>query len=289
MNKPKILESILKRNESILNLPLSPKVMSYSLKEEFKEVQNNPNKLNNRSKDLYYIKLNNSDFDHYLIKKNYFNAAYLCLEEFNFYNNNSYSRLFSKTIAAFNLAINIEFSNKNSSIDTPTMISYFSLTRFFYAYRALESYRKFLYTYSGNENLVNHKDLISNIKPHIEAPKNEEPLDPHFGKLITQLRNETNFLWKEILELNKQKREGTNETVFNKIESYSADSFKINNPISLINKVRNSFLHSNIAASTGAGDPLVMFAIITNLTDLMLIEINEHFKAFVEKELNLKY
>lgn len=236
-----------------------------------------------KSQDLVYIQSKKM----HLTNENYFDLASEYAPEFKHLNDNELSTLFSKTRASFNVANNYILSVEKNAFDLPTKLGYFGLTKIFYVYRFLE-------------NFVDYLNLLTNEKPRESNSVGKYNSTGLFLAFVEKL-NLNNSLKELYIQINCEKN-SKQESIFSYIDSkqqkereakgnnfsYVKDNVLSNNieSMALINDLRHLFVHSKISASSGSGNPLIMFILTSTLADIVLKEANLFFKNEV---LNKKF
>ena len=129
----------------------SEKIRVNAFQEEFLKVTNEkkPTRITTKNKqDPDTLKMLQKNID----DKNYFKFFLNFDESTEFIDNENKNdqrylikRRLSKVSAAYSIAKYFSFNIQNEKIDSPTLISYFSITKFLFAYRFIESFRKLLY------------------------------------------------------------------------------------------------------------------------------------------------
>jgi len=212
-----------------------------------------------------------------IYKDNYFNLAIRYAPEFEFNSSSKESRLFSKVNASYSLAININTIESNNIIDIQTMLGYIGLTKLFYTYRFLENFINYLLLIEDNE-----REIGENIIKYY----GESNLVTEF---YDKLNNDNDL--KTLFEILKKKKNSSGENIFTYIDKkqsnlertykhgYEGYKGKLNIKVYLlINDLRNLFVHSSLSASSGSGNPLVMFILTTQLSEKILNYANIIFK-----------
>lgn len=190
-----IVENIL-YNKNIFN-------KKYTLKELKEDLNDKKLKFRKQDFKINFDEIKHDPFFHNdLINLNYFDIGYFSVKEISYNKELEFTRIFPKVRASFNLALNIKFTESDNNLDKATMLSYFGLTRFLYVYRALESYRRFIYEYEGKTELINQNGLKNQMRPQVES-QNDNPFSSHYIiSLINNLRNKNSQCWKDLEALN---------------------------------------------------------------------------------------
>jgi len=204
------------------------------------------------------------------------------------YNRNFQFRETSKFVASFNIAkyfsINMNFSEKES-LDYPTMLGYFGLIKMTNTWRALESYLNLI------DKLDNSKELRSNLINEID--KNNKLKDICFD--LNSEKNHKRESFFSYLDTTKIKYNGENGKEQEKKRYTCLDSRENYRSLSLFylaKDIRNTFIHSNISASSGSGNPNVSTVICFSLSEHIMNVLNnqgkELFLTFIEDIENKK-
>jgi len=198
-------------------------------------------------------------------------------------NNYSIKRRMSKVSAAYSIAKYYSFNLENENLDSPTLVAYFGITKFLFTFRFIESFRKLLYLISDIEILENiqpEKEL-GLFKDYLEKLNSNIILKKILFDLSREFRNEKNIFSEIGLNI-----DGTFAWQLNSL--YFKNKYKENSKdldiFYLSKRLKNSVIHSEISASSGSGNLLVLFTLTTLLAEEILVTSEKFFKERIFNE-----